>query len=172
MATRRQVLARIFGGGAFLAAAGGLAWFRLGYDLLPGEIPVALDTKELVVVRSLVQALLPGGDGLPSGVEIGIPQRIDEEVWAAPEAVAKDLKAGLLLLEHGPLALGFLGRFSSLSVDKRQALPPHPTRAAARAWAPTRPRPWSASTTGCTAPTTCTWPTAACSRPGRASIRA
>lgn len=121
MATRRQVLAGILGSGALVTAAAGLAWFEVGYGLLPGETPIAFSRKEFVVVRRLVQALLPGGGTIPSGTDLGVPQRIDEEVWATREAVRKDLKAGLLLLEHGPVLLAFPGRFSSLALHHRQA---------------------------------------------------
>lgn len=121
MTTRRNVLIGLFGGGAFVAAAGGLAWCTVGYDLGPGEVPVALTVKEYVVARSIVEALVPGGSGLPSGVDLHIPQRLDEELWAAPDAIAADLKAALLVVEHAPPLLAFAGRFSSLAVPERQA---------------------------------------------------
>lgn len=120
MPTRRAVLIGLFGGGAFVAAAGGLSWFTLGYDLRPGELPLAMSAKEFVVARAIVEALLPGGDGLPAGVDVGVPQRLDEELWSAPPEVTADLKAALLVVEHAPPLLGFAGRFSSLSVEARQ----------------------------------------------------
>jgi len=120
MPTRRTVLIGLFGGGAFVAAASGLAWFTVGYELLPGEVPIATTAKEFVVMRSVVEALIPGGGGLPSGVDMGVAQRLDEELWSAPDEVAADLRAALLVIEHAPPLLGFAGRFSSLSIAARQ----------------------------------------------------
>ena len=74
----------------------------------------------MAFARALVEALLPGGDGLPSGLDIGIPQRLDEEIWAAPDPLTADLKAALLLIEHGAPAVGAFGRFSSLGIAARQ----------------------------------------------------
>lgn len=122
MPTRRQVLAGIVGTGVFVGAASGLSWFKLGYELRQGEVPIALTRKEFVVVRTLVEALLPGDGDLPSGVDLGVPQRLDHEVWAAPEAVASDLKASLLLLEHAAPWFGYAGRFSSLPLGARQRI--------------------------------------------------
>lgn len=118
---RRRLLQVGLLGGVALAAAGGLAWVRFGYALHSGEHPLALSPKEWCVVRAVVEALLPADGDLPAGLDVGIVQRIDEEVWSAPPDVAKDLKAALQLLEHGPPLLGFGGRFSSLSPEARRA---------------------------------------------------
>ncbi|MBW1877164.1 MAG: hypothetical protein JRJ84_02255 [Deltaproteobacteria bacterium] len=118
---RRRVLQIGLLGGVALAAAGTLSWVRFGYHLQPGERPVALSPKEWCVVRAMVEALLPADGDLPAGIDLGIVQRIDEEVWSAPPGVTKDLKAALQLMEHAPPALGFAGRFSSLSPEARRA---------------------------------------------------
>ena len=72
-------------------------------------------------MRAIVEALLPEDGDLPSGVALGVHQRIDEEVWAAPDALRADLKAGIALIEHTPPLFGFWGRFSRLSRDRREA---------------------------------------------------
>ena len=110
-------------GGAVLAVGGGaLAFLSWGYEEKLGayDRPIALSAKELAVARALVEALLPGGGGLPRGLDLGITQRVDEEVWAAEPAVAAQLKQALQLLEHLPLAFGRVSRFTSLSRRERE----------------------------------------------------
>lgn len=119
--TRRRMLQLGFASTAMLTVGGGLAWVTLGYRLRDGETPIALSAKEFVVARAIVETLLPAADGVPAGVDLGVPQRIDEEIWAAPDALRSDLKAALHLIEHVPPLLGFAGRFSSLSAEAREA---------------------------------------------------
>ncbi len=119
--SRRRVLAFGAGGAALLAVGGALSWVALGDEIGPDDVPIGLTRKELAVVRAVVDAVVPAGDGLPSGLELGVHQRIDEEVWAAPDPVRADLKAALHLLEHLPPLFGFAGRFSALSRADRQA---------------------------------------------------
>lgn len=121
MTTRRTLLLGGFGAGVFVAAASGWAWLSVGYSLPPDTIAVALSEKELAVVAALTEALVPGEDGMPNGVALGVPQRVDEEVWAAPPAIQSDLKAALLLLEHAPPLIGFASRFTHLDVETRRA---------------------------------------------------
>lgn len=121
--TRRRFVAAGLGGAAFLGIGGALRWASSGYALPAGDVALALSTKEMVVVRALVDALLPGdAEGLPSGLAVDVHQRIDEEVWAQPDAVRTDLKAALQLLEHSPPLLGRLGRFTSLPQPARVAV--------------------------------------------------
>ncbi len=117
--TRRSLLLGGFGAGVFVAAASGWAWLSVGYVLPPDTVAIALTEKELAVVGALTDALLPGEDGMPNGH--GVPQRVDEEVWAAPPSVQSDLKGALLVLEHAPIAVGFASRFTHLDPDARRA---------------------------------------------------
>lgn len=117
--TRRRFLAAGLGGAALLGTGGLLGWVKLGYSLPPGEVALALSIKEMAIVRALVEALLPASDGLPSGLELGVHQRIDEELWSQPDAVRSDLKAALQLIEHGPPLFGSFGRMTSLSPEER-----------------------------------------------------
>jgi hypothetical protein len=80
---------------------------------------VALSAKELAVVRALVDALFPAEDGFPSGIDLGVHQRVDEELWAAPERTRSDLKSGIHLLEHLPPLYGHPHRFTALSREAR-----------------------------------------------------
>lgn len=122
---RRAVLRLGVGGGLLLAVGGGVAgWIAVGYASLldPGDVPVALSVKELAVVRALVDAFFPAEDGFPSGIELGVHQRVDEELWAAPEFTRNGLKSGLALLEHLPPLYGHAHRFTALPREARLAV--------------------------------------------------
>lgn len=119
---RRAVLRVGLAGGALLAIGGGLgAWARAGYDALlaPGDTPIALGAKEFAVVRAIVDALFPAEDGFPSGLDLGLPQRVDEEIWAATDINRDGLKSGLSLVEHLPPFYGHPRRFTALSRPAR-----------------------------------------------------
>lgn len=118
--TRRRFLTLGLGGAALLGAGGALRWLTLGYSLPPGDVAVALSTKEMAIVRAIVEALLPGDDGLPSGLALSVHQRIDEEVFSQPDEVQEDLKAALQLLEHGPPLFGAFGRLTALAPEERR----------------------------------------------------
>lgn len=106
-----------------LALGGGtLRWVNGGYALAPGDVAIGLSVKQLAVARAIVDALAPGEDGWPSGIELGIHRAVDEQVWAADPGMADDLRRGLELIEHVPPLFGYLGRFSSLDRARRQAL--------------------------------------------------
>lgn len=119
---RRKALSIGLGGAALLAVGGGVAsWVSSGYGALlaPGDVAIALSVKELAVVRALVDALFPEEDGFPSGVSLGVHQRVDEELWAAPDALRDQLKNGIQLLEHAPPLYGEAHRFTALGRHKR-----------------------------------------------------
>lgn len=109
-------------GGALLAVGGGLgAWFKAGYGALlgPTDVPIALSAKELAVVRAIVDAFFPAEGGFPAGVDLGVHQRVDEELWAASEGTRDPLKSGLSLIEHLPPVYGHLHRFTALTREAR-----------------------------------------------------
>jgi hypothetical protein len=118
--TRRRLLAAGLGGGSLLLVGTGLRWFTSGYQLRAGEVALGLSVKELCVVRALVEMFFPALGALPSGVALGVHQRIDEEVWSQSQSVREDLQAALQLIEHGPPLFGFAGRMSSLDVSDRE----------------------------------------------------
>jgi hypothetical protein len=117
--SRRRLFQVGFGGSLLVSAGGALRWVTSGYALQGGQRAIGLSVKELCVARAIVETLLPADDGLPSGVELGIVQRIDEEVWAASESLQGDLRAALQLLEHGPPLFGSFGRLTRLAPDAR-----------------------------------------------------
>lgn len=119
--SRRQLLQVGLGGAVALAVGGGLLrWLGSGYTLVPGDAAVGLSVKQLTVARALVETITPAGDGWPSGLELGLHQRIDEQIWAADPAMADDLRAALELIEHVPPLLGHFGRFSALGLEQRR----------------------------------------------------
>ncbi|MFL5345709.1 MAG: hypothetical protein ACJ8AT_13015 [Hyalangium sp.] len=96
--TRRRLLATGLGGGVLLLVGSGLRWFASGYQLLPGEAALGLSVKELCVVRSLVEEMFfPASGALPSGMALGVHQRVDEEVWSQPQAMREDLQSAIQL---------------------------------------------------------------------------
>ena len=122
--SRRRFLTLSASGAVVVAAGGGVfRWFALGYpaQLGPTDTPVALSAKEFAIVRSLVEALLPATDGFPSGVALGVHQRIDEELWSTTASTRRDMKNGLQLFEHATPLHGFSSRFTSLSPSARVA---------------------------------------------------
>jgi hypothetical protein len=122
--SRRRLLKLGFGGAIAVAVGGGtLRWLAGGYasQLAADDRGLALSRKELAVVRAFVTSLLPGGDGFPAGVDVGVHQRIDEEMWATDAATRGDMKNGLQLFEHAPVLHGFPSRFTSLDAPRRLA---------------------------------------------------
>ena len=121
---RRRVLKLGAFGAITLALGGGaLRWFAGGYasQLEPSEVPIAFTKKELAIVKAYVAAMLPAEDGFPSGVALGVHQRIDEEMWSASEGTRSDMKNGLQLFEHATITHGFASRFTSLDPAARVA---------------------------------------------------
>ncbi len=121
MTTRRRLLSLGAGGTAALAVGSCLGWFKLGYRNREGDVPIGLSAKQLVIVRAAVEAIVPADGDLPGGIELGIHQRVDEEVWAQSDDFREDFASALQLLEHTPPLFGYLGRFSHLSLQQREA---------------------------------------------------
>ncbi len=117
--TRRRVIAFGAAGAAALAAGEALRWFAFGYDLHGDDPPVALSSKELVVVRAIVEALCPPDGDFPSGVALRVPYSIDEEVYSQTPELRSDMKAAIEVIEHAPPLVGVPHRLSALPPDKR-----------------------------------------------------
>ncbi len=119
--SRRRLIQTGIAGGALLAVGGTvLGWATIGYHLEPGEWAIGLSVKEFCVVRALVDAIVPGSGKLKSGIELGVPQRIDEEAWASDDGMRADIKHMLQFIEHIPPLYGHFGRFSSLDRSARE----------------------------------------------------
>ncbi|MBX3128075.1 MAG: gluconate 2-dehydrogenase subunit 3 family protein [Polyangiaceae bacterium] len=116
--SRRSALGLGAVGTVALVAAGSLRWFTHGYP--PGaQVLLALGDKEQAIVTSLVDALIDGGEGLPTADDAGVVQRIDEQLWGADVHTQSDLRAALQVVEHAPILFGAPGRFTSLSRRRR-----------------------------------------------------
>ena len=118
--SRRRWIQVGVGGSVLLAAGGSVgAWLSSGYGLRGDEAPIALSVKEFCVLRAIVEVMVPGGGSLPRGVDVGVPQKIDEQIWAAGETTQSDFAAALQLVEHSPLLHGHASRFTRLSLSDR-----------------------------------------------------
>ncbi len=118
MLTRRTALFGL-GGALVLACGGALGRLATGYSLPPGDAPIGLSEKELAIVRAIVEALCPAEPDLPGGLELGVHQRIDEEVWSMAPDLADDVRSAVNVIEMLPLVAGFGGRFTHLPVERR-----------------------------------------------------
>ncbi|MBI2390630.1 MAG: hypothetical protein HYV09_13655 [Deltaproteobacteria bacterium] len=118
---RRRFLKLGLASGALFAAGGvGLGWMSLGYGRFLDwrDRPIALSTKEFAIVKAIVRAFFPADVDLPSGESLRIAQRVDEEIWAADPAVARDVTWGLQLLEHAPRLFGMRGRLTGMPEER------------------------------------------------------
>lgn len=122
-AVRRR---RLFKLGAAGAAVLGLTYgtarlLRAPAGAVPGT-PVALSARRFTTVTALVAALYPGEEGgLPPGVDLGVPQRVDQELYFAAPHVRDQVDLALDVLEYGGPLLGWWGRFSRLPLARRRS---------------------------------------------------
>ena len=118
---RRDFL-RLSAGTTLLATAACSVAARVDGGAPAGLLPVgpaALDLRRFFVLAALVEAMYPARSAGPSGLAVGVPQRIDREIWfmAAPQRA--QLELALDVLEYGGLASGWWGRFSRLTPERR-----------------------------------------------------
>lgn len=120
--TRRRLLqlsgagALALAGGSWLAMRGGGEHYR---RLLNGAKPSVLSEKELAVLFAAVDRLIPGEPGWLSARDARLAERIDRELAFHTRKFQSDMKAALLLLEHGGVARGQLTRFSKLPPEEQ-----------------------------------------------------
>ncbi len=79
--------------------------------------PVALSVKELAVLTSLVDRLLPDRPPFPTAREVGVALRIDRELSFHGAKLTSDTSAALFLLEHGGVLHGGVRPFTELSTE-------------------------------------------------------
>ena len=89
--------------------------------LLGGAAPVVLSVKELAVLIAVVDRLLPATPGWLSARDARVAERIDRELTFHTRKFQGDVKAALLVLEHGGLAHGRGTRFSKLRPEAQDA---------------------------------------------------
>lgn len=121
---RRRDLMHLSGVGAMALTTGCrvASWLDPGppRGLLPVG-PVALDPRRFHVLAALVEALYPGGEDMPAGLAVGVPQRIDRELYFMAPATRAQLEQALDILEYGGILAGWFGRFSRLDLERRLA---------------------------------------------------
>jgi hypothetical protein len=119
--SRRRLL-QISGVGGLALASGSVLFMWGGGEhyraLLPaGVTPVVLSEKELAILFALVDRLLPAAPGFVSAREARIAERVDRELGFHPRTLQQDVKAALLLVEHGGLLHLSATRFTRLSQE-------------------------------------------------------
>ena len=121
--TRRGFLKVGLGGGALLALGG------VGLSLWPSRLrepsgPLRCLTQlEFSVVAAACEAVVPGYDGMPCPLELGVPEQVDAYFALLHEGDQADFKSALGLLENGFAGLLLDGRprpFTACTVEERQ----------------------------------------------------
>lgn len=95
-------------GGAGLAALALGGWAVLGDQTLtvPPSAPLqALSPAQYSVLVAVADTVNPGGDGVPSALELDVAGKLDALLAKADPALAQELGLGLLLLENRALRL-------------------------------------------------------------------
>jgi hypothetical protein len=124
--SRRRFL--IAGGAvAGALAAGSVLLMRGGGDahyasLIPGATPRVLSLKELGALAAFCDRACPQpGEDDPGPRKTRVAERIDKELTFHTPTMQSDVKAALLLLEHGGLLHLEPTRFTRLSADEQDA---------------------------------------------------
>ncbi len=114
----RRMLLRLGWGGAAVLALGGLGvGLQTTVFREPRKKLKKLSAVEFSVLAAMVDRLHPGADGLPSGWELHVPERLDEKLWTLHPADAHDVKTALRFIENaiaGALLDGRLRPFTRL----------------------------------------------------------
>lgn len=119
---RRELFQLSFSGLLFLKTAckTGEVLTRTGGDAAPQEGGLALDTGEYRTLVAVCDTLYPGTTLLPSALSLKLPRRVDEALYFAPPRTREQFALALKVLEYGGIFIGFWGRFSSLSLERRR----------------------------------------------------
>lgn len=98
-------------------------WWGRGYSsLIPSSAkPMTLSEKELAVLFAFCDRLLPDVEGQPTAREARIAERIDKELSFHTPKMQSDVKAALLLVEHGGILHLSGSRFTRLSPEEQDA---------------------------------------------------
>jgi len=111
--------AALAGGAWLLMRGGGDAHYRA---LCPGAAPRVLSTKELGVLAAFCERVCPApGPSQPGARVLRIAERIDHELAFHTAQLQSDVKAALLLLEHGGWLHLSSTRFTRLSEAEQDA---------------------------------------------------
>jgi hypothetical protein len=107
-------------GSLVLMRGGGEAHYRA---FAPGAAPELLSFKELGVLAAFCERICPPPDAQHPGARaLRVAERIDRELTFHPPKLQEDVKAALLVVEHGGLLHGSSTRFTRLGEPERDAV--------------------------------------------------
>lgn len=108
--TRRSALGLGLGGAGLLAVGGVGLGLRGSAMRSPRQPLGALTPLTFSVLAALSERINPAVDGLPSGWEVQVPERVDQVLAAMEPGYAAELNQGLILVENAVANLLFEGR--------------------------------------------------------------
>jgi hypothetical protein len=117
---RRRFLRTITHMGAAAAVAPLLA--ACSNDLVGPTRLLVFSPAQAATLAALAHAVIPSQKGFPTVAQAQVVQRMDEELWLSDVSIQDDMRAALGVAEWLPLAYGYLGRFSRLTVQQQQEL--------------------------------------------------
>ena len=79
------------------------------------------DEKTYAIIKSFSERIIPQGGAFPEGaVDISIMEFFDSLVSAEPPEIQKNMKSGIMLLEHAPIFLMFKPkRFTEMTDEEK-----------------------------------------------------
>lgn len=102
-------------------AAGSRAEAKDYAPLVGDERPEVLSTKEFGILTTVAGRMIVPASAGPSVREARTARRIDRELLYSDGRLTRDIRASLVLMEHGPLLDFTIGRFTQLSSAKQDA---------------------------------------------------
>ena len=121
MALSRRSFLGLSAAGTLVLAASGLALFP-GRKVAPAGALLTFSESQYSTLVALVAIVSPGGSGVPSGVELGVPTELDTLFSTLPKEKGAEIALALGLIENALVGALFDARprpFSRLPLERR-----------------------------------------------------
>lgn len=116
MAPTRRALLGAGVAGVALVALGGVGLSLQGTVMrAPARALKVLDAREYSILAAIVEALLPGGEGLADGLALAVPERVDDALATWHPEPAGEFRQVLRLMENAVFGFVFDQRVRPLS---------------------------------------------------------